>query len=82
MKQSADDHILRFSGEGTFRVLMMSDIQESAACGERSLRSVCVLLDEAQPDLVVWGGDNCYGPEMHGLEDVKAFLEVFAAPME
>ena len=75
-------HPLRFSNQGTFRVLMMSDIQESAVYDKRSLKSVCALLDEAKPDLVIWGGDNCYGPEINSLDDLKAFLEVFAEPME
>ena len=60
-------HPLRFREDGTFRVLMLSDIQESVHYDERSLRSVCALLDEAKPDLVIWGGDNCYGPEMSSL---------------
>ena len=82
MKQFETKHPLRFSKDGTFRVLMMSDIQESAAYDPRSLRSVCALLDHAKPDLVIWGGDNCYGPEIHSMEDLKSFLNVFAAPME
>ncbi|MBE7036821.1 MAG: hypothetical protein E7403_05970 [Ruminococcaceae bacterium] len=72
---------LRFSDKGNFRILMMSDIQESAAYDERSLRSVCAMLDEAKPDLVIWGGDNCYGPEIHSYDDLRAFLDVFTAPM-
>lgn len=45
---------LRFRPDGTFRVLMMSDIQESAQYDPRSLRSVEAQLDECQPDLVIW----------------------------
>lgn len=82
MQRFDTKHPLRFSKDGTFRVLMMSDIQESAAYDERSLKSICTLLDEAKPDLVVWGGDNCFGPEIHSLEDLQAFLDVFTAPME
>ena len=82
MQPIGDKPVLQFSKRGLFRVLMISDIQESAVYDERSLRSVYVLLDEAKPDLVVWGGDNCFGPEMHSLEDVKAFLDIFATPME
>lgn len=54
---------LRFRPDGTFRVLMMSYIQESAQYDPRSLRSVEAQLDECQPDLVIWGGDNCYGDD-------------------
>ena len=47
---------LRFRKDGTFRVVMMSDLQESAKYDERSLRSVEALLEECDPDLVVLGG--------------------------
>ena len=72
---------LKFRSDGSFRVMMMSDIQESAACDPRSLRSVCALLDRGKPDLVIWGGDNCYGPEIGSQADLQAFLDVFAKPM-
>ena len=75
-------HELKFRPDGTFRVLMMSDLQESASYDPRSLRSVEVLLEEADPDLVILGGDNCYGPEIQGEEDLKRFLDIFTKPME
>lgn len=46
---------LTFRPDGTFRVLMMSDLQESASYDPRSLRSVEALLDECAPDLVILG---------------------------
>ena len=73
---------LRFRPDGTFRVLMMSDLQESAQYDPRSLRSVEVLLDECQPDLVILGGDNCYGPEIGGEQNLIDFLNIFIAPLE
>lgn len=82
MNRFTTKHPLRFSDNGTFKVLMMSDIQESANYDERSLKSVCALLDSAKPDLVILGGDNCYGPEIHSVDDLKAFLDIFIAPME
>ena len=82
MNRFKTKHPLKFSEDGSFRILMMSDIQESASYDPRSLQSVNALLNEARPDLVIWGGDNCYGPEVHSCADVKAFLDVFAAPME
>lgn len=75
------DKKLTCSPEGKFRVLMMSDIQESADYNEKSLRSVSAMLDEAKPDLVIWGGDNCDGHKIHNYEELKAFLDVFTAPM-
>lgn len=75
-------HKLQFSQNGTFRVLMMSDIQESTTYDKRSLQSICAVLDQAKPDLVVLGGDNCCGPEIHSLQEFEEFLRIFAAPME
>lgn len=60
----------------------MSDLQESAHYDPRSLRSIEILLDECQPDLVVWGGDNCYGPEIKSEQDLIDFLDIFTEPME
>lgn len=82
MSHFSTKHPLSFSKDGTFRVLMMSDIQESATYDPRSLQSIHILLDEAKPNLVVLGGDNCFGPEIHSFDDLKAFLEIFTAPME
>ncbi len=73
---------LTFREDGTFRVVMMSDLQESANYDPRSLRSVEVLLEEADPDLVVLGGDNCYGPEIRNEQDLVEFLDIFTEPME
>ena len=74
--------VLKFREDRTFRVVMMSDLQESAQYDPRSLRSVEVLLDECDPDLVVLGGDNCYGPEIQNEQDLIDFLNIFTAPME
>lgn len=73
---------LRFREDGTFRVVMMSDLQESAKYDPKSLRSVEALLEECNPDLVVLGGDNCNGQEIKSEEDLIAFLNIFTAPME
>lgn len=76
-----EDKKLICSPEGKFRVLMMSDIQECADYNEKSLRSVSALLDAAKPDLVILGGDNCDGQKVHNYNELKAFLDIFTAPM-
>ncbi len=75
-------HKLRFREDGTFRVLMLSDLQESANYDPRSLRSLEILIEESDPDLVIWGGDNCNGPEIGNEQDLIQFLDIFTAPME
>lgn len=82
MKLQNQKQPLHFREDGTFRVVMMSDLQESAQYDPRSLRSVEVLLEECDPDLVVLGGDNCYGPEIGNEQELIEFLNVFTAPME
>ncbi len=73
---------LKFRDDGTFRVIMMSDLQESSNYDPRSLRSVEALLDMGDPDLVIFGGDNCNGHEISSEEDLKKFLDAFIAPLE
>ena len=82
MNKNIKQSFLRFRSDGTFRVVVMSDLQESAHYDPRSLRSIEILLDECQPDLVVWGGDNCYGPEIKSEQDLIDFLDIFTEPME
>ncbi len=82
MAEQNKKHILKFRLDGTFRVVMMSDLQESSNYDPRSLRSVEALLNECDPDLVVLGGDNCYGPEIKNEQDLINFLDIFTAPME
>ena len=82
MHDQKEKHILRFRKDGTFRVVMMSDLQESTQYDPRSLRSVEVLLEEGDPDLVVFGGDNCYGPEIRNEQQLRDFLDIFTAPLE
>lgn len=73
---------LKFRKDGTFRVLMMSDLQESAHFDKRSLRSVEILIEESDPDLVIWGGDNCDGTKIMDENELRSFLDVFTSPME
>ena len=73
----------RFRPDGTFRVMMVSDIQETAdsPTHEQSFAAVRKLLQTERPDLVVLGGDNCD----EGIEtpaELKVYLDVMTAPME
>lgn len=51
MESQYKNHILRFHEDGTFRVVMMSDLQKSARYDPKSLRSVEALLDECNRTL-------------------------------
>ena len=73
---------LRFSEDGTFKILMLSDIQETLDYDERSLRSMDALIEREQPDLVLLGGDICNGLVLKTAQELSDYLDIFTAPME
>ena len=52
---------LRFDSEGRFRVLQLSDIQETSHVRDDTMALLRAALDEARPDLVVLTGDQIKG---------------------
>ena len=72
---------LRFHADGSFRILMLSDLQETLHHDGKTLRAINGLLDETKPDLVLLGGDNCYGPDFHDPMEIREYLRIFTAPM-
>lgn len=76
------DQPLRFSPDGRFRVLMMSDVQERADFDACTLASMTYLLEEYTPSLVMLGGDNCFGPDIRTEEELDRFLARLVRPME
>lgn len=75
-------HTLKCHEDGKFRILMMSDVQEYSEFNPKTLKAMETMLDVTKPDLVVFGGDNCHGPQINSMEELKQFLDIFASPME
>lgn len=75
-------HTIRFHADGSLRLLMLSDIQDTLNYDERTLRGIELMLDELRPDLVIWGGDNIDGRKLKTREELQKYLAVFAEPME
>lgn len=73
---------LRFREDGSFRILQLSDIQESLSPDPRTLPALCKLLDTVQPDLVMLGGDNCDGHQLANGEELRKYLNIFASAMD
>lgn len=73
---------LHFRENGTFRILMFSDIQETLNYDPRSLDGIRAMIKDQKPDLVILGGDNVNGKVLKSLEDFTAYLDIFTAPME
>lgn len=75
-------HELRFNNRGIFKILMMSDIQETLNYDKRTLISIDKLIESQKPDLVILGGDNCDGTVLNTQKELEEYLEVFSSPME
>ena len=57
--QGADaEKTLKFKSDGTFRIMQISDFQDTEKTNWKSLDFLDVLLDKYQPDLVVMTGDQ------------------------
>ena len=78
-------HPLRFSADGRFRILMVSDIHGGIGfAAEKTLTALRALVDESEPDLVIFGGDTA-GPGVIHVEtadDLRSVLDVLSSPME
>ncbi len=75
-------HKMRFNEDGNFKVLMISDIQETLDYDPRTLKGLELMMDEVKPDLVIWGGDNVDGRYLKPYEDLCKYLDIFTEPME
>ena len=75
-------HELRFDKDGKFKILMMSDIQETLDVHPRTMPAIRKLLDKVKPDLVVLGGDNCNGMKIKTEPELREYLKMIATPME
>lgn len=75
-------HTLKFNSNGKFKILMMSDIQETLDYDPRTFEDMRKLLDKVKPDAVVLCGDNCNGLVLKTEEELDKYLEILSAPME
>ncbi|MBQ7827911.1 MAG: metallophosphoesterase [Clostridia bacterium] len=75
-------HPLRFGKDGKFKILQVSDFQENLNYDVRSLEGFNRLLDAEKPELVILGGDNCDGHRLQNGDELRAYLDIFAAPLE
>lgn len=73
---------LKFNQDGKFKILMLSDIQETIDYDKRTLDAMNRIIEYTKPDLVVWGGDNCDGRVLKTEEELKTYLNIFSEPME
>lgn len=73
---------LHFNESGKFRILMISDIQETLDYDPRALQGLHAMIRTEKPDLVILGGDNCDGRKVKTRDELQQYLDIFTAPME
>ena len=73
---------LKFNNDGNFKIVMISDLQETLDFDERTMNGMNAILDSEKPDLVVLGGDNCNGLVVKGEENIKKYVEIMSLPLE
>lgn len=75
-------HELKFDIKGKFKILMMSDIQETLNYDVRTLDCMHKLIEKTNPNLIILGGDNCDGRILKTEAELKDYLTIFTKPME
>ena len=72
---------LRFNEDGSFKILVFSDLQEEYPIKAKTLEYMNKMLDDEKPDLVLFTGDNHCG-RITNQNTMKKYLSQMAEPME
>ena len=73
---------LKCKPDGTFKVVMFSDLHHSDSIDPRTMTAMGAVLDKEQPDMVVVGGDCLAGGGCTTVRDVKKAIRAVGRPME
>ena len=73
---------LKFNSNGKFKILMLSDIQETLEYDQRTLDGMNKIIEKENPDLVFLCGDNCDGTVLKSEEELREYMKIFSKPME
>ena len=73
---------LKFNSSGKFKILTLSDIQETLNYDKRTLEGINRIIKTEKPDLVIIGGDNCDGTVLKTEDELRKYLDIFSEPME
>jgi hypothetical protein len=72
---------LRFNSNGAFTIVQFTDTQDDQDIDPRTVQLIEAVLDDQQPDLVIFTGDNISsGPE--NSDDVRAAIDNIAQPVD
>ncbi len=79
--EDGDDTALRFDENGEFRILIVADTQDTAKPQETMLKLLNASLDAAEPDLVVFTGDQVHGPSVRTEAAMEKALDAILSPV-
>lgn len=80
---AAKENGLRFKDDGIFRIMNIADTHFTDVPFEESIEFIERCLDDYQPDLVIFGGDNIKGWFDTSMQlGVKAAIDKLVAPLE
>jgi hypothetical protein len=75
------DIMLRFNPDRTFKIVQFNDTQDDQDVDPRTIALIQAVLEDHQPDLVVFNGDNISrGPKTP--EDVRTAINTIVAPVD
>ncbi|MBT8398584.1 MAG: metallophosphoesterase family protein [Gemmatimonadetes bacterium] len=77
----SEDPLLRFGSDGTFTIVHFTDTQDDHEIDPRTVELMEAVLEDQDPDLVVFTGDNVRsGPE--NPEEVRWAMDAIAGPVD
>lgn len=74
-------HKLKFK-DGKFKILMMSDIQETLDYNPKTFEDMNKLIENVKPDFIILGGDNCNGLVLKTADELSKYLKILSSLME
>ena len=75
-----DDAKLQFNKNGKFKILCLADVQDSYPMEPAIIQFIKEALDFANPDLVVFVGDNVVGEDIRAIDELIAPLDERGIP--
>lgn len=74
---AADSKTLSFDENGEFKILHLTDCQDTYPQNQTMMTYIDYMLKTYEPDLVILGGDNAVGPKETKEEEIKSLVEPF-----
>ncbi len=71
------DSMLKFNTDGKFKIMHLTDVQDTFPMNATTKQFIKEVLAEQQPDLVILGGDNTVGPADTKSDAIKELCGLF-----